>query len=87
MYKIDDILEQEGIEACFNEKHGNLRAELVEMPSQLQWILVTLRTGPASTFLRRETLANGVECWGQRVQGHKIPTTAKADGRHSKTRP
>lgn len=67
----DSAPEREVIDACFNDDQGNPRAELVEMVSQLPWLLVTMCIGPASTFLRggqRRTALRVGGSWCAEVQ-------------------
>lgn len=50
--KVEENLQAEINDNTFNDERGNPGAGLV-------WILVSLCSGPASTFLRRETATNG----------------------------
>lgn len=84
MDKVEERLEQEVFDACFNDEHGKPLVDLLETASQLQWVLLTLCTGPASILLRRETATNGFESWRHLVQRYKIPTKARVAGRLSK---
>lgn len=85
MDNVEEPLEQKVVDAYFNDGHGARRVELLEMASQLQWIVFMLSTGPVSTFLHRETATNGLESWMQLVQGYNIPTkNARVVGRLSR---
>ena len=48
-------------EDLFKDADGEEDDELIQMSVHLQWLLVTLCSGAASTFLRRETTTNGFE--------------------------
>lgn len=84
MGRVEERLEREVIEAYFNDEPGGPRIDPLQMASQLQWILVALCTGPASTCLRRETATNGFESRWQLVHKYKVPTKARAVERLSK---
>jgi len=68
-------------EAEFFSQAGEINAEMYQMAVQLHWILITLLSGSASTFLRRETSTNGFECWRKLCQRYMLPSRAKAVGR------
>lgn len=81
--KVEENLRVEVNDKTHNDEQGNPRAGLVEMGSQLQWTLVSLCSGPASVFLRRETATNGFERWRQFVMRYKIPPQPRAMGKLS----
>lgn len=68
----------EALEEYFNRPDGKPRRELVELASQIQWILATQCAGPTSTCVRRKTAGNAFESWRQLDQRYKNPAKAKA---------
>ena len=63
-------------DANFIDQNGNPKAELIQRATQLQWILVALCSGAASTLLRRETSTNGFESWRRLCERYKLPSRA-----------
>ena len=61
---IESNLETEITDAHFYDGTGNLKADLLARATSLQWILVGLCSGTASTQLRRDSNStNGFESW------------------------
>lgn len=76
--KVEERLHVEVAGGTSNGDQGRPRSGLVEVASQLQCILVSLCSAPASTFLRRETAAKGLHCWRQLVVRYTVPTKSRA---------
>ena len=76
--------EQELTAADFQDARGQEDNELVQMATHLQWLLVTLCNGAASTFLRRETTESGFESYRKLCQRYMVPSKARSVGRLSK---
>jgi len=76
--------EDEVSQDMFKKRDGSEDTTLVQLAVHLQWMLVTLCTGSASAFLRRETGQNGFESYRKLCQRYMIPGNAKSVGRLSK---
>jgi len=76
--------ERELTAADFQDDQCREDNELVQMATHLQWLLVTLCNGAASTFLRRETTDNGFESYRKLCQRYMVPSKARSVGRLSK---
>ena len=70
--------------ADFQDDRGNEDNELIQMATHLQWLLVTLCSGAASTSLRRETTENGFESYRKLCQRYMVPSKARSVGWLSK---
>ena len=65
----------------FQDDQGRPKQDLIQMSQHLQWLLVSLCSGSASTFLRRETTMNGFESFRKLCQRYMLPSRAKSVGR------
>lgn len=79
--KVQEDLEQDAVEACFNDEHGSPLVDILDMASLLQCILVTVCTGPVSTFTgkQRRTASRVGGDWCTQPS----PTKARVVGRLS----
>ena len=78
--RIEANLETEITDAHFLEQDGCTVNEegLQKRAAHLQWILVALCTGPASTFLRSEVTSNGFESWRRSLHVRELLDGSRA---------
>ena len=67
----------------FRNPDGSFKDKLVQMATSLQFLLVTLCTGSASAFIRRDMSPNGFESWRRLHRRYVLPSRVKALGRLS----
>ena len=70
-------------DAFFMLPDGSANIKTLELATTLQWLLVTLCTGSASAFIRREQSPNGFESWRRLHRRYVLPSRVKALGRLS----
>ena len=67
----------------FRNPDGSFNDKLAQMATSLQFLLVTLCTGSASAFIRRDMSPNGFESWRRLHRRYVLPSRVKALGRLS----
>ncbi len=77
---VEDHVDVELLDDMFRDETGAPREEIQQRALHLQWILVSMCGGPASTQLRRETTKNGYESYRQLCKRHTVPGRARDVG-------
>ena len=68
----------------FMDEDDNPKLHIVQLSTHLQWLLVSLCSGPSSTFLRRDSTENGFESFRKLCQRYMLPGRVKSVGRLTK---
>ena len=80
--QVEDRLDEEITDAAFNfGTEGAVDQELLQMAHTLQWTLISICSGAASSFLRKEVAGNGFESWRRLNKRYQMPTRSRAMGR------